>query len=195
MKHYFKNETFKYQENIPVFMEDVRVLEKLFDNKMLSILKLFIADKEKQYYLREIAKLTKTSPASTYRILNKLCDLEIIQRIEIKNAIFYQMEENKKTEFLEKFLKTDKRILDVFVENVKNMPGLKTVILHGKEKKDMANVLLIGENIDANEVKRLCAETKEKFNFTISSLTLTQEQYNQMSSMGLFSGTKKILYS
>jgi len=55
-------------------------------------------------------------------------------------------------------------------------------------------VLLIGNNIDAGQVKAVCAEIKEKHNFIVSPLSLTPEQYGQMSQMGLYSGTKKMLY-
>ena len=65
-------------------METVDVLEQLFDNKILSVLQLFVENENNQYYLREIAKLTKVSPATTYRILNKLVDLNVLEIQEIK---------------------------------------------------------------------------------------------------------------
>ena len=53
---------------------------------------------------------------------------------------------------------------------------------------------LIGENIDAGEVKRLCAEIKEKYNFVVSILSLGRDQFEQMKGMELFPKVKKSLY-
>lgn len=176
-------------------METVEILEQLFDTKMLAVLKHFINNEKKQFYLREVAKSTRLPPATTYRILGKLIKLNILKKEEIKNLKLYHLEDNKKTEFLKAVLKIEKRVIDSFVDSVKVLPGVKSIILHGKEQKDRANLLLIGTDIDGNEVKRLCAEIKEKYSFTVSSLSLTEAQYEQMSSMGLFSGDKVELYA
>lgn len=175
-------------------MEDVNFLEQLFDAKTLRILKLFLRDSQSTYYLREVSKLTGVSLASTYRILNRILKLNIIEQVQIKRFKVYKLASNKRVDFLEQFLKEEKRILESFVDQIRTHAGIQAVILHGDAQPDRANVLLIGENIDTNELKRLCAEVKEKYNFTISPLTLTQEQFNQMSSMGLYSGKKKVLF-
>ncbi|MBN2422283.1 winged helix-turn-helix transcriptional regulator [Candidatus Woesearchaeota archaeon] len=177
-------------------MDEINILEQLFDNKVLSILKLFIKDESSKYYLREISKLTKISPASTYRILKKLVDLKILELVRIKNTKLYQLNnENNNTEFLKSILKIKTRVIDLFVENIKNTEAVNEVILHGEEKDNRANLLLIGENINQGEIKRVCAEIKEKYNFTISTLQLAREQFEQMSAMGLYPGKRKVLFS
>jgi hypothetical protein len=175
-------------------MDDVEILEQLFDAKILTILKIFIKNDGKQFYLREISKLTRISPASTYRIIKKLESLAIIRLTQIKNLKLYELEHNKKTEFLRAALKTEKRIVDTFVDRVKDLKGVSEIIIQGKEKEDRANLLIIGEEVDSNEIKHVCADLKERFGFMISSLTLNMEQFEQMSSMGLFPGEKKTLY-
>jgi ACT domain-containing protein len=74
------------------------------------------------------------------------------------------------------------------------MPGLHAIVLHGEEAKDRANVLLIGNNINSDKIKEICGEIKEEQGFIISPLTLTAEQYDAMSKMGLYSGKKNILF-
>jgi hypothetical protein len=175
-------------------MGEVNFLEGLFDPKILKILKLFFREREATYYLREISRNTGVSLASTYRIVAKLVRLEIVEQIRIKKFKLYKLGQNKKVSFLEDFIKEDKRIIDSFVEQAKAIEGVESVILHGDPKPERANVLLIGENVDANEIKRICASLKERYNFTISSLTLTQEQFTQMTNMGLYSGKKRALF-
>ena len=52
----------------------------------------------------------------------------------------------------------------------------------------------MGYNINPGEVKRLSAEIKEKYSFTISTLSLGKEQFEQMKGMDLFPRVKRILY-
>ena len=106
-------------------METVDVLEQLFDNKILSVLQLFVENENNQYYLREIAKLTKVSPATTYRILNKLVDLNVLEIQEIKTLKQYILSKNKKTEFLKTVIKKEKRVVDVFVDRIKSLEGIE----------------------------------------------------------------------
>lgn len=170
------------------------MLDNLFDKKILTILKLFIVDKEKEFYLREIAKQTKVPVATCYRILNKLLSFDIIKLIQIKKFKLYKLADNETTMFLETFLKEEKQILNIFLKKIKELPQVESVILHGKETRDRANILIIGENINSDSIKHICAEIKEKYKFTITPLTLVREQYKQMTSMGLYSGEKRVLF-
>ncbi|NQV08241.1 hypothetical protein HQ529_00125 [Candidatus Woesearchaeota archaeon] len=175
-------------------METIEILDQLFDKKILKVLKLFIVDKEKEFYLREIAKETRVSVATCFRIVNKLVELEVIKQIKIKKFKLYKFNDNDITKFLETFLKEEKQILNIFVKRVVQISGVESVMLHGKESRDKANVLIIGENIDSNELKRISAEIKEKYKFNVAALALTREQYQQMTAMGLYSGEKRILF-
>jgi len=175
-------------------MDETRILEQLFDRKIIRILKVFFRESEKDLYLQEISGKATVPMATTSRILARLSRLELIQVKTISRFKIYHLSENKHVVFLSRLFKEDLRIMKLFVEKASKIDGVRNIILHGKETKDRANVLLIGENIDPGEVKSICAEIKEQHRFIISPLSLTPEQYNQMSSMGLYSGTKKILY-
>lgn len=175
-------------------MEEINVLEGIFDQKLLKIIRLFLNEKENQFYLREISNKVKVPVATTFRIVKKLLKLGLIEEIKIKKFKLYRLKEGPNTKFLEGFIREEKRILDLFIDGIRNIIGIGSVILHGKETKERANILIIGENIDSNAIKQICGEIKDKYNFTISSLTLTEDQFNQMSSMGLYSGEKKTLF-
>lgn len=175
-------------------MDTIEVLNNLFDQKILRIMKLFLTDRERELYLREIAKKSKVPVATTYRILNKLLKLNIIKQLKIKKFKFYRAADNDTTKFLETFLKEETQIVNIFVKKTSELEGVNSIILHGKETRDRANLLVIGEGIKADEIKRICAGIKEKYKFSITSLALTREQYDQMTAMGLYSGLKKVLY-
>lgn len=176
-------------------MPEINFLEQLFDEKKLKILKLFLRDPGKEYYLREISRIANVSDASTFRIVNLLVSLNLVETIQIKKLKLYRIANNKNVKLLESFLKDDIRALETFLEEIRSVENVDKVILHGEEKPDRANILLIGNEIDSGRIKSIVAGIKESFNFTISTLTLEAEQYAQMSSMGLYSGKKKVLFS
>lgn len=174
-------------------MEELSVFEELFDKKIIAVLKTMFKESRKQFYLQELSEEAKVPMATTLRILNKLNRLEIVEISKVSRFKLYSLYDNKKVKFLASIFKMDLRIMDKFVEMAKDLPGLKKVILHGKEHNDRANVLLIGDDIDTGEIKRISAEIKEKYKYTINPLSLTEMQYEQMSQMGLYSGNKKTL--
>ena len=171
-------------------MEPQEIFEQLLDDKVAAILKFFLQN-QGQFYLREIARLTKVSPASTYRILNRFIRMNILRLDEIKTAKLYTLDTNKTTEFLKTLLEVD--YLVFFVEQASKISGVEEIILLGSKTKSKANVLILG-NPDVAAIKLLCGEIKDKNDFTINQMTLAREQYEQMSAMGLYPGGKKILY-
>ncbi|MBR9692194.1 helix-turn-helix domain-containing protein [Candidatus Woesearchaeota archaeon] len=175
-------------------MQAVDVLTDLFDKKILAILNTIINDKTGGMYLGEISKAANVPNPTTFRIINKLVKLELFEEIKIKKLKLYKFKRTGKSDFLYKMFKKDVQVLKIFISKVKDMSGLQAIVLHGEEAKDRANILLIGENIDSGKIKEICAKIKEDHNFTISPLTLTAEQYDSMSKMGLYSGKKNILF-
>jgi len=174
-------------------MED-DLLKELFDNKKLSILRLFYDEPDKNFYLREISKVSGVPVATVFRIIDKLVKLELIEQIKISKFKLYKLNDNEKTRFLGQFVKKQKQVLQVFVSKIKYLEGLENVYVHGKEEKNRANVFIVGQKIDANEVKRVCSEIQDQFKYRITPLILTKEQFDQMGSMHLYSGVKRIIF-
>ena len=81
-------------------MQVVDVLTDLFDKKILSILNTIINDKTGGMYLGEISKAAEVPAATTYRILNKLTNIELIEEKKIKKLKLYKFKRSGKSEFL-----------------------------------------------------------------------------------------------
>lgn len=175
-------------------MQDIEILSELFDNKILAILAVLINDSSGGLYLREISKYSGVSDATTYRIIKKLIKTNIILEKKIKKLKLYSFKNTEKTNFLFKLLKKDVQVIQIFVDQASKFQGIQAILLHGEESNQRANVLVIGNNVDPGPIKELCGKIKEKYNFYISPLTLTADQFRQMSEMGLYSGKEKILF-
>jgi DNA-binding MarR family transcriptional regulator len=171
-----------------------KVIETLFDPKVIKILRLFINNPQNSYYLREISKLTKVSPATTFRILNTMKALELIKEDKIKHLKIYVLNQENTVIFSE--LLEDKRsALQEFGEFIRSVAGIELVVLHGKEEKDKASILIVGTQVDQEVIRTKIFELKQKYAFSIIHLVLAPDQYDQMVSMGLYPGKKVVLYS
>lgn len=176
-------------------MKNSSLLAELFDKKVLDVIMIFLKNRDKDFYLREVSKQSKVPLASTFRIVAKLQQLEFIQPIIISKFKLYRLADNDKTKSLETLLLGRKTPVDIFVENVSRLTEVKSIILHGDITREGANLLIIGEQVDSGTLKTLSAEIKEKYNFTINHLVLNDEQFGQMDAMGLYPKRKKILFS
>jgi hypothetical protein len=175
-------------------MDQIKLLESIFDKKSITLLRLFLNNQDKQYYVREVAKATKTPLATTFRILQKYIELKVISQTKIKHLRLYQLMRNENTAFLIQLFEEKKTIMQSFVDQVSTIDGVQSILLHGQEEKDKANIVLIGKSIDELRVREIVVAIKNEYNFSIAHLILDPNQFSQMESMGLFPGKKVILY-
>ncbi|MBT3813830.1 hypothetical protein HOE37_04875 [Candidatus Woesearchaeota archaeon] len=172
-------------------MERGGVIAKLIDSKKAAILGVILNSKE-ELYLKEVSDKSNVSITSTFRILKELIELDIINKKEWKTSKVYYCQKNGKVDFLkELFIQTYDGLSD-FVKEVVEMEGVENIVLHGTKKKNKANVLVIGNSVDADKIDIICEQIKNK-GFEITFMPLTKEQYTQMVKMGLYSGEKKVL--
>lgn len=169
------------------------IIESLLNPSLLKILKLFINNDDQKYYLREVAKIAKIPPATTYRMLNQLVKAEILTIEQIKTMKLYYLNQDN-TYFLTEVLQDRKSAVQDFVESISAFDNVEMVVLHGNEEKTKANVLVIGKEMDTESIKKNALYISDKYKFNLIILTLTPDQYNQMASMGLYPGKKKILF-
>jgi len=175
-------------------MADINILKQLFDKKILRIIDVFLQNKDKQFYLRELSRDANVSPATTYRIVGKLVKAGIIEEIKISKFKIYKIIINEKTKGLSKLLKEEVNPLEIFVEKVKNIEGIDSVILQGKKTNKSVNVLIIGNDNVSKKIKSITSDIKQKHNFNIDFLTLSDLQFRQMTKLGVYSGDKKVLW-
>lgn len=175
-------------------MDKKKILETLFDKKVVKILRLLMNNPEKEFYLREIAKMTKVSPATTYRVLNTMKELDLVYEEKNRYLKVYYLNRKNTSMFADLF-EDKKSAIQEFAEFMGAQQGVHMVILHGSEEKDKASVLVVGESMDQEAIRLKAVDIKEKYSFNIIYLVLGPEQYRQMLSMGLYPGKKVILYS
>lgn len=175
-------------------MDKKKVVETLFDKKVIKILRLFINNSDNQYYLREISRLTKVSPASTHRILTSMESLSILEAIKTKHLKTYVLNKKNASIFTDLF-DDDKTAIEEFVEFTKRIDSVQKVIKHGEEAKGKANLLILANSLDQEILRKKAIEIKQKYRFNIIFLVLGPGQFEQFEEMGLYPGQKETLYS
>ncbi|MBW3017685.1 helix-turn-helix domain-containing protein, partial [Candidatus Woesearchaeota archaeon] len=168
------------------------ILSKLIDEKIARILTTLI-NNTKEFNLRELAKASNVPPATTYRCLKKLSNLNLVDIVQINKFKLYKISGSPNARFISTFFIEKKNTVDLFVNEIKQDEKVESVILHGDSKEDKANVLIIGDKIDSTKIDSIVESLKKETEFEISFVTLDPAQYKKMTSMGLYPGKKTLL--
>lgn len=175
-------------------MESDKFLEQLFDKKILTIIRYFLRHPGQKFYIREIAKATRVPLATAFRIVHKLVDLNILKKESLKTSKLYSWRDNEQTKYLSFILEQKQTVLENFVEMASKLENIEAIILYGEANKESATLLIIGSQINDHALRKLVVSAKEDNNFAIKHLMLTADQFNQMSSLGLYPKQKKMLF-
>jgi DNA-binding transcriptional ArsR family regulator len=175
-------------------MDKKRVLETLFDRKMVKILRLLVNNQGREFYLREIARATKVSPATTYRTLKLLKGLEMVEEKKDRYLKVYSAHPKNILMFAD-LLEDKSAALREFTDFIATVPGVQQAILHGEEEKERASIIIVGIGVSQEMINPKVVEIKGRFNFTIIFMVLSPDQYTQMLNMGLYSGKKTVLFA
>ncbi|MCK4670162.1 MAG: helix-turn-helix domain-containing protein [Nanoarchaeota archaeon] len=175
-------------------MEKSEILASLIDDKIVKIY-LTLTNNNKEFYLRELAKVSGVPPASTFRILKRLVKLKLVDEIKMSKFRLYRLSSNSNTRFLGSIFVSKENVIDLFVSQIKRNTKIDTIIQHGEIKADKANLLIIGDKSAQIEIEPIIEAIKREKQFEISFVCLDSTQYRKMTSMGLYSGKKTELYS
>ena len=72
------------------------ILRELIDSKVAKILDIFIVNKSKFFHLSMVSKSSKVPVSSTFRIINSLVNLGILEQMKVGKMKIYRLAENEK---------------------------------------------------------------------------------------------------
>ena len=171
--------------------DELQALKSIIDEKTLSILET-LANEDGELYLRELAVKAKVPPATTHRIIQKLLELKIIEKIEIKNLKIYKLASTKQADFLKKMLYNKEDPLEIFLSRLKHITSVDLAVLHAKALKSSAFILVIGDALPIIQINDLSEVIEKEYDFKIKILPLQHDQYDMLAAG--HTGYKKVLY-
>jgi len=171
--------------------DELQALRAIIDEKTLSILEI-LANEDEEVYLRELAQKAKVPPATTHRIIQKLLDLKIIEKTEIKNLKIYKLSTTKQAEFLKKILYSKPDPLELFLDKLKQISEVDLAVLHAKPQKTSAFILVVGNELPIIRINDISDNIEKEHGFHIKILPLQFDQYDMLAAG--HTGYKKVLY-
>ena len=161
------------------------MLEKIIGSKSrIKMLELFLFYSEKNFYLREIARLTKENTNAVRRELKNLIDVGIIKREEKGNMIFYEI--NKTSPLYEPlktiFMRTES--LGKHLKEALKNKNTKYVLVYGSfasgretEKSDID--LLIISAIKQSDIIDVISDFERKMLREVNYIIWTEKEFEK----------------
>ena len=174
-------------------MKEIDVLRELFDSKVISVVNVFLEYPERHFSLSEVSNLAKVHIATTFRVLNKLMEKEFIRIVLMGKSKFYQLKRGEKSMILFRFLKKEGDQLSTFVDQIKDKTRVKKVILETKGS-NFAKLLLVGNFLPTDKIKDIAKDIKDKQNFWIDFVEITEKQFDDMERLNIYDLNKKIIW-
>ncbi len=185
----FKLETFKnsgcFLGKMPESNKSV-LLASLFDNKTVEVLKKLM-DKKDVFYLRDISRDTGVSLATTFRIVQKLVGLGLVQKVRQDKFTFYTIVRgtpiyNEVSTLIVGSPTDPVQMLKIGLE-ARYASQFQLFGLEGNDKK----LFIVGQSMDEEHVKQLMVKILEQTSVRYDYLVLAPQQFEQMKSIGLIS--------
>jgi hypothetical protein len=173
-------------------MGEADVLRGLFDEKIISVLNVFLDNQNERFSLSQISSLAKVNITTTLRIIDRLIRQELIELTVIGKSKVYRFKRNEKTLALNNILKKEGELSE-FIEGIKQLPKVKKVVLESKTVHS-AKVLIVGNFLPLDRIESLVNNIKTKSGFKIHFVEISEKQYEDMEKMDLYELGKKIVW-
>ena len=171
-------------------VERSELLSTLFDEKTVKVLKRLLLKKD-IFYLRDISREAGVSLATTFRIVQKLKDLGLVERQKRDKFTFYSLikETPVYNDVYALVLGSELDPVDLLKKGLQEQYGPGTFemfMIKGKGKK----LFIVSQRADNAIVKKVADQIKEKTGIKLDFLVTNKVQFEQMQQMGLISKEK-----
>jgi len=173
-------------------MEQMEMLRKLFDEKIITILNQFLDNPDRKFSLTQVASISRINISTTLRILDKLVKQEIVELVRIGKSKFYKMKRSERTMALNRLLRREDHIHE-FIEKLKRDFRVKKVILEIKSENG-AKLVIVGNFLSKDKIDVLVEEIKDKYNFRIQFVEISEKQFSEMEGIGLYGLGEKVIW-
>ena len=172
-------------------MDNLDILRKLFDEKIVTILNMFLDNAQESFSLTQISENSGVNNATTLRILNKLIDQNIVELKTVGKSKVYRLKPSQKTLLLNAMIKKESHISD-FVDAIINLKGVEKIILESRTK-EAAKLILITSSVLSDKIDSLAKAINTKYGYKITFIEINQDKFAEMEKFG-FELSEKIIW-
>ncbi|UCD04436.1 MAG: winged helix-turn-helix transcriptional regulator [Candidatus Woesearchaeota archaeon] len=160
-------------------MKRIELLEKIFDDKTVKILRELITVSD-IFYLRDVSKRTGVSLATTYRIMQRLVNLGMVEKEKVGKFIQYRIKKGEKYNEVYALISGEEvDPIKLFKTKIENKYGSSFTIFNTQDKK----LFLIGKDI--GDISDISKDIERSTGVRLSILKVDPEQFKRMKEMGL----------
>lgn len=172
-------------------MDNLEILRKLFDDKIVSILNMFLEKAQENFSLTQISSSSGVNNATTLRILGKLIDQNIIEMNIIGKSKVYRLKPSQKTLFLSNMIKKEYQVSD-FIDAATRIKGVEKLILESRTKES-AKILIVTSIELKDKLEAIAKTISDKYDYKINFIEINEKQFSEMEKFG-FELSPKIIW-
>ena len=160
----------------------------LFPEYRRRVLGLLLLHPEQRYHVREIARLTGTTPGTLARELSKLAEAGLLDRARVGNQVLYSASEACPVfEELASILRKTSGLVDVLAQALAPLaPRIDTAFVFGSMASGKASIgsdvdlMIIGDGLGYGEVVSLLYEQQETLGREINPKVYERKDWQQL---------------
>lgn len=157
----------------------INLLEEIFDEKTVKII-IELLNNPGIFYLRDIAKVTNVSLATTYRIVQKLLKIKLVEKQKVGKLTQYIVKKGEKYNELYSLIYGKK--LDP-IESLKQKLNAEYSNSFSMFKTENNKIFIISEKpINLEPIQR---QIEQQNNLKLNIMKIDKSQFKQMQQMGL----------
>ncbi|MEM2874000.1 MAG: winged helix-turn-helix domain-containing protein [Candidatus Nanoarchaeia archaeon] len=168
-------------------IEKAQLLANLFDRKTVEILKKLLL-KTGNFYIRDLSKETGVPLATTFRIIQKLTTLNLVQKKEMDKFVFYSV--NKEApiynEVQNLVFGTTNDPIELFKKALRERYGGSFTAYQDKDKK----IFVVSDILKEAEVSDIANFVQQKTEIKPNYILITRDFFQKMQEMGLIQRDK-----
>jgi len=166
-------------------MVHAKLLSQIFDEKTVAVLSGLLRKKD-EFGIRELAREANVSAATTYRIIQKLSTIGLVNKRKRGKSVYYSLVKNTKgfNQLYGLIIGTLPKPLDILQEGLSRRFGTDFKILSRGNEGNKKLFVVSDRNI-ASEHNDLAKEVFEKTGQKLAFVCVSKTQFEQMREAGI----------
>ena len=152
---------------------------KLFDIKTVKVIEVLLT-KRGRFYLRDLSRESGVSLATTFRIVQKLKNVDIVYKDGKEKIEFYELDRNSTNFSVLKdiFMESEKKPGEIIKQELHNIHGLEPRIYYDRSNEN--KIIVISSLTEKGEIEKI----KDKFGEELKIVLFSNSQFIEMKNAG-----------
>ena len=155
------------------------LMSKIFDIKTVKVVEVLLT-KRGRFYLRDLSRESGVSLATTFRIIQKLKNIDIVYKDGKEKIEFYELDRNSENFVILKdiFMESEQKPGEIIKQELHKIHGLEPRIYY--EKSNENKIIVVSSLTEKMELEKI----KNKFGEELKIVLFSNSQFIEMKNAG-----------